>query len=232
MYQLVELIGDAARKYEKHSKRKDDQQLSIKDIKQYAQLLDRSVAKVSLQDELCCRSIMSDLSRLYEYRDIIKDNKRAHYWTGEYIARTKKAAARGDMYAMFGMGLLYENYLLGKQSNFKLAKQWYEKAAAKGLTRAMYTLGNLYLTGSDKHLPKQERVEKDFQLAIKWFKKAALNYDFWATEAMFSLGYFYQYGDPSGDNDFKPNKQKAIEWYQKAANRGHQESKKALEKLK
>ena len=72
-------------------------------------------------------------------------------------------ANQGDLQAQNHLGVMY--YLgLGRKRNVTLAKQWFEKAAVKGLPGAQFNLANMYENG--------EGVEKDFVTSYMWFYAA------------------------------------------------------------
>ena len=80
------------------------------------------------------------------------------------------------------------------------AKEWYEKAAAKGSIEAMYNLGLFY----DKNGESLKAKE--------WYEKSAAK---GKIKAMYNLGVLYE---DEGD------KEKAKEWYEKAAAKGSMEA--------
>jgi TPR repeat protein len=65
---------------------------------------------------------------------------------------------------MFNLGVLYHNGQGVAQDHAK-AREWYEKAAAKGDASAMFNLGVLYDNGFG--------VAKDYAKAREWYEKAA-----------------------------------------------------------
>jgi len=69
-----------------------------------------------------------------------------------------------DASAMFRLGYSYD-VGLGVEQDYRKAREWYEKAAAKGSADAMYNLGLLYANG--------HAVEQDYGKAREWFEKAA-----------------------------------------------------------
>ena len=58
----------------------------------------------------------------------------------------RHAAEKGDAYAQFNLGLLYDNGT-GVEKNYAAAAAWYEKAAEQGLPRAQFNLGSMYANG-------------------------------------------------------------------------------------
>ena len=83
----------------------------------------------------------------------------------------EKSAAKGEVAAMYNLGLFYDN-----EGDKVKAKELYEKSAAKGDADAMNNLGVLY----DK--------EGDKEKAKEWFEKSASKGD---AEAMNNLGVLY-----------------------------------------
>ena len=53
--------------------------------------------------------------------------------------------------------------------DYAKAREWYEKAAAKGDASAMFNLGSLYKNGHG--------VAQDYAKAREWYEKAAANGD-------------------------------------------------------
>ena len=87
-----------------------------------------------------------------------------------------------------------------KEGEEEKAKEWYEKAAIKGNTEAMNTLGNFF------------NKEGDREKAKKWFKKAAIKGNIKAMGILGSI--FYGEGD----------REKAEKWFKKAAIKGNMEA--------
>ena len=119
--------------------------------------------------------------------------------------------------AMSNLGVLYHNGQ-GVAQDYAKAREWYEKAAAKGDALAMTNLGLLYPTvrawrrttprrasGTRRPLPRATRspcqprlalpggqgVAQDYAKAREWFEKAAAKGD---ALAMTNLGLLYQDG--------------------------------------
>ena len=75
-------------------------------------------------------------------------------------------ANTGDPVAQNYIGIIH--YLgLGKDRNYKVAMQWFEKSAVSGYADAEYNLGVMYENG--------ESVKKDYVIAYKWFYLANKN---------------------------------------------------------
>ena len=90
-----------------------------------------------------------NIGLLYDTR--INDNKLAELWYKKALDIDNK-----NIYAMFNLGLLYEN-----EKKYDFAIKWYKQAAFLKDLRATVNLGLLY----DNHL-------KNYQEAEKWYKKA------------------------------------------------------------
>jgi TPR repeat protein len=99
--------------------------------------------------------------------------------------------------------------------DYKLAMEWYQKAASNGNIDAQYNIGYLYQYGLG--------VSPDYKQAMKWFQKAAGN---GIAEAIYSIGGLYENG-----RGVTKSVDIAIEWYQKAANNNHEGAKVTLERL-
>lgn len=150
-----------------------------------------------------------------------------------------KAAAQGYRSAFYSLGMLYQNYKGNKQE----AIRWYEEAIGKncdlmaqqavahlselgidylnnssfaqtleglrlkaemGDAEAQYKLAECYAWGKASPKGLSDETERNYDEAEKWFLKAAAQ---GYVNAYFDLGLLYQYD--------KPDKQKAIEYYQK-----------------
>jgi hypothetical protein len=92
---------------------------------------------------------------------------------------SQDALAMFDTLTMFRLGLSYE-IGLGVAQDYAKAREWYEKAAAKGNTFAMFALGNHYANGLG--------VAQDYGKAREWYEKAAAKGDTVAKEQLKMLG--------------------------------------------
>jgi hypothetical protein len=101
---------------------------------------------------------------------------------------------------MFSLGKRYESGD-GEVQDYRMARQWYEKAAAAGDSNAMISLGLLYKNG--------QGVTQDYGKAREWYEKAAKE----NANAMSLLGVLYYYGGNGLAQDYG----KAREWFGKAA---------------
>ncbi len=147
------------------------------------------------------------------------------------------------------LGRIYESGQLNVKKDLREAFNWYRFAAKEGDTIGKYNVGHCYMYGIG--------VEKNFNLAILYFKEVAEKGDADATinlilcykyrgefsqahklamelamdnnpDAMFLMGTFYEEGLGS---IIRKNKYMAIDWYRKAAEKGHTEAKIKLNKL-
>jgi TPR repeat protein len=129
----------------------------------------------------------------------------------------EKAAAQGLAKAQYNLGSMYRDEL----NNFPIALSWFEKAAAQGNADAQNSIGYIYENASggkpprpyifdqngknlDKKIPdiKAKFAKLDNNLPVDYYRR--------------SIYPLSEYGQ-----GVEPNLQKAIEWYQKAANQGH-----------
>lgn len=126
-----------------------------------------------------------------------------------------KSAAKGNIEAMFGLGLIYQN---GGGTeipvNEKEAAGWYTKAADKGHIKAMNNLGELYFTKEGMH---------DYKLALEWLTKAA-NGGF--PNAMYNIGVIYDEG-----LGVAIQMEEAYNWFKKAADKGLELAKEAVKRI-
>ena len=111
-----------------------------------------------------------------------------------------KAADQGDAEAEHRLGYCYQ-FGNGVELNLDTALAWFEKAAAKGHADGQFGIGVVNYT--------KERYEE----AVTWFTKAA---DQGIADAELRLGHCYQLG-----NGVELNLDTAMEWYEKAAAKGH-----------
>jgi TPR repeat protein len=93
----------------------------------------------------------------------------------------------------------------GESQDYKLAMEWYQKAASAGNAQGQYYIGLLYDRGWG--------VSKNYKQAINWYLKAANNGN---TDAMDGIGSMYRYG-----TSIAKNIPAAIKWYTKAANQAN-----------
>jgi TPR repeat protein len=128
-----------------------------------------------------------------------RDNQQALKWY-------KMAASKGDGDAQYSIGSIYQNGPRISQAgsnvsqDFKQAMSWYIKAAENGNTLAAFAIGGLHLNGCG--------TAKNVPVAIDWYTKAHHQQQIFAA---YNLGQIYQ--------DELNNLQKAIDWYQKSADK-------------
>lgn len=136
---------------------------------------------------------------------------------GDYVNGVKwfrKAAELGNTMAMWHIGVLYENGIIGYQENpdgyseekdYKFAMEWFQRAASLGNTTAMRDIGRLYEKG--KGVAQSDAEE------FQWSLKAAKLGD---RSAMYFVGEAY-YNGTGVDQDYK----KSMEWFQKCLKLGN-----------
>ncbi len=99
-----------------------------------------------------------------------------------------------------------------QDGDYKLALQWYRKAADLGDSGAQHKIGVIYAQGKGVH--------QDDQIAVEWFKVSAEQANALGQN---NLGFMYENG-----RGVPQNHQEAIKWYRKAADQGNPEAIKAL----
>ena len=157
-----------------------------------------------------------------------------------------KAAEQGNKYAQNNLGVCYARGQ-GVAQNYAEAVKWYTKAAEQGDAPAQTDLGLCYARG--------QGVARNYAEALKWYTKAA-NQGFvpsyaglsacyyemkaysqafkWARKAaeagdaigMYLLGVMYAQG-----TGVEADKQMAIQWLTKAANKGFKPAREILNKI-
>ena len=85
----------------------------------------------------------------------------------QVFALFQRGADREDSTSMRNIGLYRHGH--GVPQDYVKAREWYEKAAAKGSAGALRDLGRLYANG--------QGVEQDYVKAREWFEKAAAKND-------------------------------------------------------
>ena len=96
----------------------------------------------------------------------------------------------------------------GVAQDYKLAVEWFAKAAAQGHADAQNNLGICYKRG--------EGAAQDYKLAVEWYAKAAAH---GLTIAQYNLGICHELGTGVAQN-FKL----AADWFGKAAAQGDAEA--------
>lgn len=170
------------------------------------------------------RLAMACLGHMYDHgaEGVPADKEEAHHWFA-------KAAEHGDVWMMNYLGLYYQNIGVADK-----AFDWFIRASEAGLVEGMYNIARCYEDGF--HVPK------DPTKAAEWYAKAAKAgtqagaHDHQIGKithnddddqigklealanagddaAMYDLAVIYDYG--------RNHLSKAIEWYTKAAEKGH-----------
>lgn len=134
----------------------------------------------------------------------------------DYKVDYKKAAKyyerSGSAKALYRLGIMYLDGMLGKQSEKDIAKglDYINQSASMDNIEAIYALGYCYETG--------RYVDSvDHEKAVKYFQYLADND---IPGGQFKMGLYYELGDGGLEADSV----KAIEYYQKAADQGHGEA--------
>lgn len=149
-----------------------------------------------------------------------------HYKNHNYkkaIAWFEKAAKQDHPNALYFLGRMYEEGE-GVEYNIEKAAQYFLKAANLGHSSSQHSIGKMHQDG-------EGNMEWDYEKAVFWLKKAALNgSDFAAIE----LGDIYSEGleKPDylydGKNGITKNQKEAVKWYLLAEKNG---SSRVYEKL-
>lgn len=117
----------------------------------------------------------------------------------------KKAAAKGNSGAIYNLGTLYY-YGGGVEENTSLGMEYWIKAASFGNESSMYAIGRVYAKGEGDYA-------KDYKKAEEWYlKAAAINSNYFSV-----IGDLYSLSDNN-------QPQKALEYYEKAAEGGYKKS--------
>jgi hypothetical protein len=142
------------------------------------------------------------------------NQERCGYWALKLKELYEKAAAGGNIDAMWGLGELFLKGTLGT-IDLEQAEQAFIQAAREGDIDAIYSLGMLYIKG--------RLGNKSPSDGIVWIEKAI---EMWSTqslagdnEAALFIGGIYLDGD-LGSKDY----QKAVQWLSLAAHKGHIDS--------
>jgi len=102
--------------------------------------------------------------------------------------------------AMYNLGVQYWN-----KKDYALAIACWRKAADAGVSRAMFSIGAVYLGG--------DVLAKDTDQAMAWFRKAA---EAGEVDAMYDIGSMYY-----GGEGVSTNYTEAMKWFRKAAGAGN-----------
>lgn len=131
----------------------------------------------------------------------------------ETFAKAKQyfldAEKLGSKDASYLLGELYY-YGEGVEQDYPEAAKYYQKAADQGQAEALFSLASLYMSGRG--------VEENQNKAIELYEAAAnLNHP----DSINVLAYTYENGTVG---DIAPNREKALEWYQKGCEQGNASS--------
>lgn len=118
---------------------------------------------------------------------------------GLSMALLEHAAKNEDCLAMYQMAMISWG-----AKEYEKARNWFSKAAEKGLDIAQYAMGNIYYYG--------QGVDIDYAEAMKWYLLAA---EQGQPQAQCNLGACYYYGQGT-DVDYD----KAFKWYSESAKKG------------
>jgi len=130
------------------------------------------------------------------------------YWLP--LAQSNEAT-QDNADAMYNIGLLYMNGQ-GVKQDYKLAKQWFKRAAFYGSVDAAYNLGTLYMSRKLGFPSKKD--------AFYWWKQAA---EYGHIDSQYNLGVLLAFGTGT-----KADGKAALSWWYKAATKGHKQSATAL----
>ena len=125
----------------------------------------------------------------------------------ESLIQSRRMAANGDTWQLFGLGMMYEDGAAVEQ-DYGIARQYYLHAAEKNEPGAYLRLGIFYEQGFG--------VEKSMDTALRYYQKAA---DLGLADGFILLGNVY--ADEISDYY---NRDEAIRNYQKAADLGNPEA--------
>lgn len=147
-----------------------------------------------------------------------------NYSKGEYLPHDDvkafewydKAARQGDSRSQFLLGDAFY-YGSGTKRDFKQAIYWYKKAAEQGNGKGIYSLACCYQKGHG--------VDRDPQKAFKlYLQSAETGYH----NAQIAVARCYEAGKDAGVSQ---DLEKALEWYQKAAQQDSQTAKLYCERI-
>ncbi|MBQ6206847.1 MAG: toll/interleukin-1 receptor domain-containing protein [Oscillospiraceae bacterium] len=116
-----------------------------------------------------------------------------------------QTALQEDAETLWQRGLDYRWGDNGVQQDYTKAREYWERAAAKGHVNALYDLGVFYSNGYG--------VKQDYAKAREYYEQAAAKGH---ASALYNLGYFYDFG-----YGLKQDYAKAREYYEQAAAKGH-----------
>lgn len=130
----------------------------------------------------------------------------ARAYINQAIAKSKRAAERGDPVAQYSLGLWLAADV--PYADKETAAKWFRKAAEQGHAAAQCTFGKCLRDGVG--------VPKDEAAAAEWFRKSAAQNN---ANAQFALGQCYDDGAGLLKNKFA-----AWEWFSKAGKHAHSQA--------
>ena len=122
----------------------------------------------------------------------------------KYVKLINIAANKGHPLAQYDLGCIFKSLGGKKPENYKKAKEYFIKAANKGLVAAQLELGIQFAIG--------QITKRDYSQAAKWYEKAAKQ---GSVQAMYSLGHMYFDGQ-----HFSKNLKKGFRYIKEAAELG------------
>ena len=132
------------------------------------------------------------------------------------------AAKQGKVEAQFQLGKIYDLGQPGTARDPALAAKYYREAAAQGQPAAKLRLAQMYEAG--------EGVPQDYPASLKLYQElgrlSAGTPAVISAQALYKIGYFYERG-----YSLPKDRQKALEWYHKAADHGSVEAVGALKRM-
>lgn len=135
----------------------------------------------------------------------------------------RRAAALGDIAAMYKLGMILLKGLLGQQRSVGEAVSWLKRSAERAdgeNPHALHELGTLY-EPANTNPEVRNKIIADEKYARELFQQAAgLGYKF----SQFRLGQAYEYGHLGLPLDHRSS----IQWYSKAAAQGEHQAELAL----
>ena len=150
------------------------------------------------------------ISGMYARGDgVQKDPAMSVFWV-------KRAARIGDRVAQHYLARSYERGI-GIEKDLCLAMKWYKKSAAQGYADSIFRLGIFYSNG----FCVPQDLEKSDELILEAATRGSIG-------AQLTIAYAYETDDSGTIEDID----KAIYWYQKAADQGSEWARERLIELK
>ena len=149
------------------------------------------------------------------------------------LSDLQKAAKAGNKEALIKLGFMYENGQGGVEKDLDMAKKYYSQAAELGSEDAQIALSLLQL---NSHIDKKSvslsnsvdiegESQIDMKLSVDDLKETLIKAKKLDKDALYTLAVIYD----NGFGDIKPDKQRAIALYKKAAKMGSKKALKVLE---